>query len=282
MKSTKKKIFVITGAGAGFGRAFAEAALKAEHTVVGTVRRQDDSIAFEALHYKRAKAAIIDVARFESIDPTIQKIEADVGPIDVLVNNAGYGQLGAFEQISGKAVARQFATNVFGVFDVTRAVLPLMRSQGSGHVVTISSLCGLVGVEGASIYCASKFAVAGWSEALSLELAPFGIRFTVVEPGMFRTDFLDELSMQWTDVPVAEYAEFDARRRSSVRNANHLQGGDPVALGGVVGALVRADQPPTHFAAGSDAFEAMVERAHRDLENAEQWCSLSASTDRSD
>ncbi len=276
------KTWFITGASRGIGLEVARAALLAGDAVVATARRPDQ--VRDALHEfgDRVLPLALDVTNEASIFAAVAAAKEAFGRIDVLVNNAGYGQLGAFEQISGKAVARQFATNVFGVFDVTRAVLPLMRSQGSGHVVTISSLCGLVGVEGASIYCASKFAVAGWSEAMGLELAPFGIRFTVVEPGMFRTDFLDELSMQWTDVPVAEYAEFDARRRSSVRNANHHQGGDPVALGGVVGALVRADHPPTHFAAGSDAFEAMVERAHRDLENAEQWRSLSASTDRSD
>src|SRR6202022_1405847 len=122
MKSTKKKIFVITGAGAGFGRAFAEVALKAEHTVVGTVRRQDDRIAFDALHHKRAKAVIIDVARFESIDPTIQKIEADVGPIDVLVNNAGYGHEGILEESPLAELIRQFEVNVFGAVAMIKAV----------------------------------------------------------------------------------------------------------------------------------------------------------------
>jgi NAD(P)-dependent dehydrogenase (short-subunit alcohol dehydrogenase family) len=276
------KTWFITGTSRGIGLEIARAALLAGDAVVATARRPDRVRDMLGEFGDRVLPLPLDVTDEASIFAAVSAATEAFGRIDVLVNNAGYGQLGAFEQISEKAVSRQFATNVFGVFDVTRAVLPLMRSQGSGHVVTISSLCGLVGVEGASIYCASKFAVAGWSEALSLEMAPFGIRFTVVEPGMFRTDFLDELSMQWIDVPVAEYAELDAKRRSSVGDANHRQGGDPVALGGVVGTLVSAEHPPMHFAAGSDACEAMVKRAHRDLESAEQWRSLSASSDRID
>jgi NAD(P)-dependent dehydrogenase (short-subunit alcohol dehydrogenase family) len=276
------KIWFITGASRGIGLEIARAALLAGDSVVATARRPNHIRDALPEFGHRVLPLALDVTDEASILAAVSAATEAFGRIDVLVNNAGYGQLGAFEQISGSAVSRQFATNVFGVFDVTRMVLPLMRSQGAGHVITISSLCGLIGVEGASIYCASKFAVAGWSEAMGLELAPFGIRFTVVEPGMFRTDFLDELSMQWIDVPVAEYAEFDARRRSSVRDANHRQDGDPVALGGAIAALVRAEHPPAHFAAGSDALEATVKRAHRDLENAEHWRSLSASTDRGD
>jgi NAD(P)-dependent dehydrogenase (short-subunit alcohol dehydrogenase family) len=132
----------------------------------------------------------------------------------VLVNNAGYGQLGAFEELTAESIERQFQTNVFGTFNVTRAVLPVMRSQRHGHIVTISSISGIIGYDGSSIYCAAKFAVTGWSESLSLELGRFGIKATAVLPGQFRTDFLDPSSVQHGEIEIDDYRQSSADKRT--------------------------------------------------------------------
>jgi len=204
------------------------------------------------------------------------------GRIDVLVNNAGYGHFGVFEESTPEEAERQFATNVFGLFDVTRAVLPAMRRQRAGHVINISSVAGIRGGPGGSLYCASKHAVEGFSESLAHEVAPFGIGITLVEPGFFRTDFLDSSSVRYGADAIADYAGQSATIRARYAERNHRQAGDPDKLAAVIVDLAGRDAPPFRFAAGTDAVaivEAKIQRLQGDLD---AWRALSITTDGAD
>ncbi len=227
----------------------------------------------------RLLALRLDVTDQASIQAAVDAASKQFGRIDVLVNNAGYGQLGVFEQQSVAAIERQFATNFSGTIEVTRAVLPIMRAQRSGHIFTVSSVGGLVGAEGGSIYSATKFALEGWSEGISFELKQFGIRTTLIEPGFFRTDFLDASSVSYGDIDIADYADYSAGFKAQLEAINHNQAGDPDKLGKVLVTLAASDDPPVRFAAGSDAYGVITGRATKDRAVADQWRELSASTD---
>lgn len=276
------KTWLITGASRGLGLETARAALAADDRVVATGR--DPKGLPEALRAgpDRLLALPLDVTDGPSIDAAVAAAMKAFGRIDVLVNNAGYGQLGAFEETSSEALARQFETNVFGVFAVTRAVLPIMRAQRSGHVISISSMVGAVGVDGASVYAATKFAVSGWSESLSHELARFGIHATVVYPGYFRTDFLDGSSMKLADIRLDDYAEATAIATERRASRNHRQSGDPAAFGRAMIELVEAEKPPIWFVAGHDSLRAVRQRNAAQAEALEAWETLSVSTDFSE
>jgi NAD(P)-dependent dehydrogenase (short-subunit alcohol dehydrogenase family) len=273
------KTWFITGATRGLGRATALAALEAGDRVIATGR--DRAAVSEALgpDGDRLLSARLDVTDRTSIDVAVRAAVERFGRIDVLVNNAGYGQLGAFEEISPEAVERQFATNVFGVFAVTRAILPLMRAQRAGHVITISSMVGAVGVDGGSIYAATKFAVSGWSESLSHELARFGIKVTAIYPGYFRTDFLDRSSMRLADLSLEDYARTTATATERRSSRNHRQAGDPAAFGRAMVELARSPEPPVWFVAGRDALRTIGEHNAAQTSAMDAWHMLSASTD---
>jgi NAD(P)-dependent dehydrogenase (short-subunit alcohol dehydrogenase family) len=201
------------------------------------------------------------------------------GRIDVLVNNAGYGLLGGIEEASAEETQRVYATNVFGLLNVTRAVLPHMRRQRSGHVINISSVGGYVGYPGWGIYGSTKFAVEGISEALTAEVAPLGIRVTVVEPGFFRTDFLDDQSVVRTAQEIADYADTVGKTRAHAGAANHAQPGDPRKLAKAFMVLVDAKEPPTRLQLGSDTV-ARVEAKHAHVERElRAWRDVALSTD---
>ncbi|MEU3186263.1 oxidoreductase [Streptomyces sp. NPDC006923] len=277
------KTWFITGAGRGLGLEVTRAALANGDNVVATARKPEQVREAVSGHGEQFLAVTLDVTDSGSVGPAVQAALDRYGRIDVLVNNAGYGQLGAFEELSPEAIERQFQTNVFGAFHVTRAVLPTMRAQRSGHVITISSLTGIIGIDGSSIYCAAKFAVTGWSESLSRELAQFGVRATSVHPGMFRTDFLDPSSVSHGDVEIEDYHQFREDRRTSLDASNHNQPGNPTAFGPAVVRLAEAEEPPARWAAGSDAVDAFRQRAAELRDNADEWLELSKSTDiRSD
>jgi NAD(P)-dependent dehydrogenase (short-subunit alcohol dehydrogenase family) len=201
------------------------------------------------------------------------------GRIDVLVNNAGYGHLGIFEESSKEDVQQQFKVNVFGTMDVTRAVLPVMRRQRSGRILNITSIGGLRGSVGGSLYSSTKFALEGLSACLAAELAPFGIHVIAVEPGFFRTDFLDSSSVRYLDNEIADYKEAFSKMRSSQKSRNHKQPGDPAKLAQALLVLAASDTPPLHFLAGTDAVAVMEGVLERDQRELEAWRSLSASTD---
>src|SRR6266852_5739524 len=225
MKNAKKTL-LITGAGAGLGHAFAEAALQAGHRVIGTVRREDDRAAFEAQHRTRANAVILDVTRFDTVEAVVHRIEEDWGPIDVLVNNAGYGHEGILEESPLAELVRQFEVNVFGAVAVIKAVLPYMRQRRRGHIVNITSMAGYSGLPGIAYYSGSKFALEGISDALAKEVKDLGIKVTAIAPGSFRTEWAGR-SMVRSGRSIADYdAVFDPVRKRRQEYSGH-QPGDP-------------------------------------------------------
>ena len=272
------KVWLITGASRGLGLAMAKAALKAGDSVVATAR--DPAAVTTALgHDDRLLACALDIAEPGQAEAAVHAALDRFGRIDVLVNNAGYGLLGLFEESAADEVDRQFRVNVFGTMDMTRAVLPVMRRQRAGHVFTITSIGGLRGSAGGSLYCATKFALEGWSEGLAAELVPFGIRVTAVEPGRFRTDFLDPSSVRHAGAAIADYAAVSATLKTAFDDANHRQAGDPAKLADAMLQLVDAPEAPLHFLAGTDAVAVLEQRIARDRAQLETWRSLSASTD---
>ncbi|MBM9503025.1 oxidoreductase [Actinacidiphila acididurans] len=273
------KIWFITGANRGFGYEIARAALESGDTVVATARRPAQAQAALNAHSERVLALPLDVTDPASIDAAVAAATDRFGRIDVLVNNAGYGQLGYFEEQSPESIERQFATNVFGVFNVSRAVLPVMRAQRSGHVINISSLSGIIGIAGSPIYGATKFAVTGWSEGLGREVAPFGIHVTCVHPGMFRTDFLDPSSVSHGDVEIDDYASFRTQQHAYLEASNHTQLGDPARFGPAIVRLAALETPPERWASGSDALASFAQRAEELTGSAAEWENLSRSTD---
>jgi NAD(P)-dependent dehydrogenase (short-subunit alcohol dehydrogenase family) len=271
-------IFLITGAGAGFGRAFAEAALEAGHTVVGTVRREDQRIAFEALHSNRAHGVIIDVAHFDAIDPTVRKIEAHVGPIDVLVNNAGYGHEGILEESPLAELIRQFEVNVFGAVAMIKAVLPAMRRRRRGHIINITSMAGYISMPGIAYYSGSKFALEGITEALAQEVKGLGIKVTAIAPGSFRTEWAGR-SMVRSERSVSDYdTVFDPVRKRRLEYSGQ-QSGDPAKAARVLLEIAESDEPPTHLLLGSDALKLVKERLAALHDQIEAWEPVSRSTD---
>jgi NAD(P)-dependent dehydrogenase (short-subunit alcohol dehydrogenase family) len=267
------KTWFITGASRGFGVLIMEAAL-ARDAVVATAR-DPSSIADRP----RLLKLPLDVTNEgQARDAAARAIEK-FGRIDVLVNNAGYGLLGAVEEASAIEVERIFATNVFGLLNVTRAVLPYMRSRRSGHIINMSSIGGYASPPGWGVYCATKFAVEGISEALSIELAPLGIHATVVEPGYFRTDFLSAQSLSSTAMRLDDYADTVGEMRTFAAAVNHQQPGDPQRLAQAIVQLAAAHKPPTRLALGSDTV-ARIEQKHRDVERElDLWRAVSLSTD---
>ena len=235
------RVWFITGASRGIGAEIAKAALDAGHRVVAT-GRQADSITKALGTSANLLAVSLDVTQEQQAAAAVQAAVERFGRIDVLVNNAGYGQLGFFESISAEQISNQFATNVFGCMHVTRAVLPMMRKQRSGYVFSISSISGIIGDPGASISCASKFAVEGWMECLRLELERFGITAILIEPGFFSTDFLDNSSVSYGDIQIEEYAAWSADTRAALDARNHQQLGDPAKLGAAMLTLIEAER----------------------------------------
>lgn len=273
------KVWLITGASRGLGLDMARAALRVGDEVVATARNSDDLIERIGTATDALLATSLDVTDRLSIESTVSKAVERFGRIDVLVNNAGYGQMGFFETVGRDAVERQFAVNVFGLMEVMRHVLPIMREQESGHIFNISSIGGARGYPGSSIYCASKFTVEGLSEGLAAEVAQFGIRVTIVEPGFFRTDFLDRSSAMYSDIEIAAYQAQNEEHKSTFDEISHNQPGDPSLLGDAMVKLSRDDNPPIRFAAGSDALKLIgTDFANRQLELA-IWSDLTASTD---
>ncbi len=247
------KTWMITGAGRGIGAEIARAALANGDKVVATARKlgqlQDT---FAGADPERIALVELDVADEAQAAPAIAAAVERFGRIDVLVNNAAYGLLGRLEEVSSADIAQQFAVNVHGVMHMLRAVLPTMRRQRGGHIMNVSSIAGITGFDGASVYCASKYAIEGLTASLALEVAPFGIKVTAVEPGFFRTEFLDPSSVRYGAAAIDDYAA-----HGSIEQAygayKGKQLGDPVKLAAAVVELAGMTAPPRQFLAGSDA-----------------------------
>ncbi|MFD9700391.1 oxidoreductase [Lentzea sp. NPDC059081] len=272
------RTFLITGVSSGLGRAFAEGALAAGHTVVGTVRRSDDLRKFEALAPGRAHARQLDVTDDDAVFAVVAEVERTVGPIDVLIANAGYGHEGVFEESSMADLRAQFDANVFGVAATVHAVLPGMRARRSGHVLAVSSMGGLMSVPGLSYYCASKYAVVGLLESLAKEVRSLGVRVTIIEPGSFRTAWAGG-SMVRSERSIADYDELFDPIRAARQAASGHQLGDPAKAAQAVLRVVEADDPPVHLVLGSDALRLVgAGRAAVDADIT-AWEELSRSTD---
>jgi NAD(P)-dependent dehydrogenase (short-subunit alcohol dehydrogenase family) len=272
------KIILITGVSSGFGRAFAEAALAEGHTVIGTVRNEDARKEFETIEPKRAKSLILDVTDFAAIDPSISRVEHEIGPIDVLVNNAGYGHEGTLEESSLEDMRRQFEVNVFGAVALMKAVLPTMRKRRSGHIINITSMGGYITMPGISYYCGSKFALEGISETLAKEVKGFGIHVTAIAPGSFRTDWAGR-SMVRSERSIADYdSVFDPIRKAREEKSGH-QAGDPIKAAKVLLELLATENPPVHLLLGSDALKLVREKIDSLAGEITAWEDVTLSTD---
>ena len=272
------RTWLITGASRGFGTLITQQALAAGDAVIATARNPEDIQARLGQH-PNLLAVRLDVTREEDAHAAVAAGIRHFGQIDVLVNNAGYGVLGAVEETSASETERLFATNVFGLLNVTRAVLPHMRRQRSGHVINISSLGGYQAYMGWGVYGSTKFAVEGISEAMHQELAPLGIKVTVVEPGFFRTDFLDDQSLVKTALELPDYAATVGVMRHYAEAANHAQPGNPAKLAEALLAVANAANPPLRLALGSDAVARIEAKNSAVEQELAQWRDLSLSTD---
>ncbi|MFJ1768201.1 SDR family NAD(P)-dependent oxidoreductase [Amycolatopsis sp. NPDC088138] len=274
--------WLITGASRGLGAEIARAALAGGDTVAVAVRNPD-RLPEDLKNAERVFPVALDVTDTEAIAPAVASVAERFGGIDVLVNNAGRGLLGAVEEVSDAEARSLFDLNVFGLINVTRAVLPYLREAGGGKIVHIGSRSGFEGEPGVGLYSASKFAVAGISEALAAELAPFGIQSMVVEPGVFRTDFLDQSSLS---VPAHRVAAYDGTPAHStldwVDDANHTQLGDPVKGAALIREVVGADKLPGHLLLGADALDRWQVKVERVADDVQAWREKSVATAHQD
>ncbi|CAE6755540.1 oxidoreductase [Paraburkholderia aspalathi] len=277
MSKAAERVFLITGVSSGFGRAFAVEALAAGSTVIGTVRSESAKAEFESLHTHHAHGAILDVTEFETIDEIIRKETERVGPVDVLVNNAGYGYEGTLEESPLDDLLRQFNVNVFGAVAMIKAVLPSMRVRRTGHIINITSMAGLVTFPGITYYCGSKHALEGISEALEKEVRGFGIKVTAVAPGAFRTDWAGR-SMVRSERSISDYnSVFDPIRRAR-RAKDGRQPGDPAKAAQVLLNIVDQENPPVHLVLGDDALAIVRKRLTALNDEIDRWETTSKST----
>jgi len=260
---SKKKVWLITGAGRGLGVDIAKAALGAGYAVVAT-GRDATKVAAALGDHDNLLAIKLDVTRPQDAQAAVESAVARFGRIDILVNNAGNFFAGFFEELSPEQVRNQVETLLFGPMNVTRAVLPVMRKQRSGLLVAISSTAGIVGQMFCTAYAAAKFGIEGWMESLAPEIAPFGIRTMLVEPGFFRTELLSPESTRYAEASIEDYAERTEQTVAGWKSMNGLQGGDPAKLADALVQLASLAEPPVRFVAGADAV-ATVEQKAKDL-----------------
>jgi len=272
------KTLLITGVSSGFGRALAQEALAEGHRVIGTVRSEQARREFEALAAGNAIARILDVTDFDAIDDVVADIEGTVGPVDVLVNNAGYGHEGILEESPLADMRRQFDVNVFGAVAMMKAVLPYMRARRSGHILNITSMGGHITLPGIAYYCGSKFALEGISESVGKEVKPLGIKVTAVAPGSFRTDWAGR-SMVRAPRSIPDYDRLFDPIREARQQKSGKQLGDPAKAARAMLDVIASDSPPTHLLLGSDAIELVRQKWASLSEEIDQWEVVTRSTD---
>ena len=270
-----KKVWLVTGAGRGMGVDIARAALAAGNAVVAT-GRTPERVASALGDHDDLLVVKLDVTSIEDVRDAVHAAVDRFDRIDVLVNNAGSFYAGFFEEISPEDFRAQIETTLFGPVNLTRAVLPVMRAQREGLVVTISSTAGIEGGEFLSAYAASKFGVEGWMESLAPEIAPFGIRAMLVEPGFFRTELLTPESTQYAHSSIEDYAERTEQTVTAWKGMNGRQGGDPAKLADALIQLVHRDEQPSRFPAGADAVHTFERRAKAMLAQADANRDLSS------
>lgn len=273
-----QRVWLITGASRGFGAEISKAVLASGDKLVATARTM------QGLEHLGTNGnlftAVLDVTDEPQVRDAVRAALAHFGHVDILVNNAGISLLGAVEESSGDEVERLYRTNVFGLLNVTRALLPSMRQRRSGHIINISSVAGYSAYAGFGVYSSTKFAVEGLTEALHIELHPLGIHATVVEPGFFRTDILDtNRSLIETKGAITDYAETAGAMRAAVPGYNHQQPGDPAKLARAILELVNAADPPLRLPLGPDTLTRMAEKNALVERETSTWRALAASTD---
>lgn len=273
-----EKTWFITGCSTGFGRELARQVLDRGERAVLTARHVAPLEELAARHGDRTRLLALDVTNDANILAAVADAEAYFGRIDVLVNNAGYGYLSAIEEGEDVEIRRQFETNVFGLFSLSRRVLPGMRARRSGHIVNISSVGGLMAFPATGYYHASKFAVEGFSESLAMEVAPLGIKVMIVEPGRFRTDWAGR-SMVTTTTNIADYAETAGARIKAAQDYSGKQAGDPVRGAAAIIKAVDSPKPPLRLLLGSDAYQLAVTHLDGMRKNFDDWKDLTLSTD---
>lgn len=271
------KVWMITGAGRGLGRAFVKEAVEHGDSVIAAVRQipQDDSL----FQNENVLPVIMDVTRVDEIKTAVQRGMDRFGQIDYLINNAGFGMNGAFEEISDEELRNPFETDYFGVVNVCRAVIPLMRKQGNGRIFNISSQAGIMGFNGGSAYCAAKFAVIGLSESLNNELNQFGIEVCAVAPGAFRTDFRDASSMHFLKNPMSEYDGTPAHSIVDwLKENNHKQAGDPEKAARFLYKIAERETLPQILTIGKDCSDASLKHYKMIIEDLESYYDDSCKT----
>ena len=274
--TSNNSVWLITGCSTGFGRELARILLQRGHSVVVTARKPSTLDEFSSA--ENALVAALDVTVPGQIADVVWQALAQFGHIDVLVNNAGYGYLSAIEEGEDDEVRAMFETNVFGLANMTKAVLPGMRERGQGHIVNISSMGGLIGFPGIGYYNATKFAVEGLSEALAKETASLGIKVTIVEPGPFRTDWAGR-SLRTPKNAIADYAQSAGARRAAVRGYSGSQQGDPVRGAEAIIQAVESPEPPLHLLLGRPAYEMTVAKFKEFSAEMEKWREVSLGAD---
>jgi NAD(P)-dependent dehydrogenase (short-subunit alcohol dehydrogenase family) len=272
------KTFFITGVSSGFGLALAREALAAGHKVVGTVRNEKARADFDSLSPGRGLGKVLDVTDGAAIQQVVGEVESQIGPIDVLVNNAGYGYEGLVEETPLDDLRHQFEVNVFGAVAVIQAVLPFMRQRRRGHIINITSMGGVVTFPGIAAYHGSKFALEGISETLGKEVKAFGIAVTAVEPGMFRTDWAGR-SMVRAPRKITDYDALFEPIRAARQARSGNQPGDPVKAARAILQIVEVENPPTHLPLGPDALKLIREALAAREAELNQWEAISSSTD---
>ena len=272
-----QKVWIITGASRGIGAEIAKAVLSAGDKLVATARKTT-SLDYLGQSDNAFKTAM-DVTSEEQVQAAASAALAHFGRIDVLVNNAGYGLLGAVEEASAKEIENLYRTNVFGLLNVTRAILPAMRKQRSGHIINLSSDAGYLAGPGWGLYASTKFAIEAISEALHAELAPLGIRVTALEPGFFRTDFLGSESLATTAERISDYAPTVGKMLELAASRHGHQPGDPRKLAQAVIQIANAPEPPLRLPLGPDTLARIAEKNAFVTKEIAKWGELSASTD---
>ncbi|MEN4715771.1 oxidoreductase [Pantoea agglomerans] len=277
MTAHSSPVWLISGCSTGFGRELAQQTIARGFKVVVTAR-DTSSIADLVEGYDNALAVALDVTHQASIDQAVKTALDTFGTIDVLVNNAGYGYQSSVEEGVESEIRAQFDANVFGLFALTRAVLPAMRKARSGHVINITSVAGLIGFASSGYYSASKHAVEGWSDSLALEAGPLGIRVTCVEPGPFRTDWAGR-SLHQTPSTLPDYAETAAARMKATAEYSGTQKGDPARAATAMIAITEHDNPPRHLVMGAWGHDAVTSKLKERLAEIEAWKQTSVETD---
>jgi NAD(P)-dependent dehydrogenase (short-subunit alcohol dehydrogenase family) len=272
------KTWFITGVSSGFGRALAETLVSRGERVVGTLRNEDQRAQFEALSPGKSFGYLLDVRDHDAVHRVVAQTEEEVGTIDVLVNNAGYGYEGSVEEATPEAIRAQFDVNLFGAVSVLQAVLPFMRNRRAGHILNVTSMGGLMTFPGVGVYNASKFALEGINEALASEVRQFGIKVTAIEPGAFRTDWAAR-SMTRAGRTISDYASLLEPISASRAARSGKQPGNPARAALAMIKVVESEHPPVHLLLGTDAVKFVREKIATLTKEIDDWESLSLSTD---